>query len=476
MDMTQKLMATMNLLLLAAFLPAQTMDTFPSLSRQEMIDDLRALRTFVVANHPDAYYANTEEAMDQFSATLEQKLPDSLSRTDFWRVCYQQITAYNDAHTRMRYTSFYSDYLKRGGLLFPLPVRFTEAGLLVTNDSTGIRAVPAESRILAINGISTEELKKELFLFARGESSQVDSLMVNERFAYYIWLAYGWEGLFLVDYYTPQGVRKQINLPGVSLTEWRARTGWSPRPDKVLQLKYLNDSTAYLYIRNFYSASRKGYKQAFDAVFERLRAKAGLTHLIIDNRSNDGGDDTYAEYLCRYFAGQPFRSAARSYWYVTPAFKETFRQAFIPKQLRWLRPLYIINPHTRAIWRAEDGELAEVEKKFTKPFPARKQFQGEVIFLSDVGTFSAGSMFAAMFKDFEMGTIIGRPTGNSSSFYANDIMRRYLPHSGLMIEVSTSYQVRPNGDESLHSIQPDVYVPEGEDILGAALDWISERR
>lgn len=466
----------MSLLLLAVSLPAQTTDTFPGLSRQEMVEDLRALRDFVVANHPDAYYANTEEAIDQFSASLEQGLPDSLSRIDFWRICYQQITAYNDAHTRMRYSSFYSDYLKQGGLLFPLPIRFTEAGLLVTNDSTGIRAVPAGSQIRAINGISTEALKKELFLFARGETSQIDSLMVNERFAYYMWLAYGWEGPFLIDYYTPGGVRKQVNLPGVSLQEWRARTGWSPPPGRVLQLKYLNDSTAYLYIRNFYSASKKGYKKAFDSVFERLRAKTGLKYLIIDNRTNDGGEDTYAEYLCRYFARQPFRSVARSYWYVTPAFKETFKRAFIPKQVRWMRPLYVLNPHTRAIWRAGDGELAEVKKKFTKPFPAQRQFRGEVVFLSDVGTFSAGSMFAAMFKDFNMGTIIGRPTGNISSFYANDIMRRYLPHSRLMIEVSTSYQVRPNGDESLRAIQPDIYVPEGEDILEAALEWINKGR
>lgn len=475
--MTKKIVVAIGLFLIVERLPAQTtVDTFLYLSRQEMIDDLRVLREFVVANHPDAYYARSEEDIRDFSESLERSLPDSLSRIDFWRRCYQQITAYNDAHTRMRYTPFYRDYVQQGGTFFPLPVRFTAAGLQVTEDSTGVREVPQGSRLLAINGIGVDELKKELFLFARGESNQIDSLQVNDRFAYYVWLAYGWEGPFLIDYHTPGGLRKQINLPGISLDEWRLRTGWAPRPENVLQLKYLNDSTAYLYIRNLYSASKKGYKKAFDNVFERLRAKTGVKYLILDNQTNDGGDDTYAEYLCRYFADQPFRSAARSYWYVTPAFKETFRQAFIPKQLRWLRPLYIINPHTRAIWRAEDGELAEVKKEFTKPFPARKQFQGEVIFLSDVGTFSAGSMFAAMFKDFDMGTIIGRPTGNVSSFYANDIMRRYLPHSRLMIEVSTSYQVRPNGEENLRSIQPDIFVREGEDILEAALDWISQEQ
>jgi hypothetical protein len=444
------------------------------ISKEDMAYDLQALNSFVQSNHPDAFYTHTKEEVEAFSEQLKASLPDSLSRIAFWRICYKMMTFYNDAHTRMQYTSFYSDYVKNGGLFFPLEARFKEGQLIVYDNFQQEVDIPEGAVIKSINGLPTEAVRQEIKLFSRGESDQVDVLQLNERLYYYLWMAYGWGGTFELSLEMPAGSTKTVQIPGISLATLQKQPGFEPRRQDVVYVDELNDSTAYLYIKNLFSAGKKYYKNAFDDAFERIHSKPGIKHLIIDNRFNDGGDDTYAEYLCRYFADQPFRSVARSYWYVTPEFKDRFKRAFIPSGVRWIRPLYIFNKHTRAIWRAKDGELAEVKKTFSKPFKDSKQFQGEVILLNDVGTFSAGSMFAAMFKDFDMGTIIGRPTGNISSFFANNIMRGRLSRSRLPIEVSTSYNVRPNEDESLRSIQPDVYVKEGEDILEFALKWIQK--
>jgi C-terminal processing protease CtpA/Prc len=444
------------------------------ISKEDMAYDLEALNSFVQSNHPDAFYTHSKEKVEAFAENLKASLPDSLPRLDFWRICYKMMTFYNDAHTRMQYTPFYSNYVKNGGLFFPLEARFVEGELIVYNNFQQEVDIPEGAVIKSINGIPTGAVKEEIKLFSRGESDQVDLLQINERLYFYLWMAYGWGKTFDLGLEMANGVGQKVQVSGISLASLQQQPGFEPRRQDIVYVDELNDSTAYLYIKNLFSAGKKYYKNAFDEAFERINAQPGIKYLIIDNRFNDGGDDTYAEYLCRYFADQPFRSVARSYWYVTPAFKDRFKRAFIPSGVRWMRPIYIFNKHTRAIWRAKDGELAEVKKKFTKPFKDSKQFEGAVILLNDVGTFSAGSMFAAMFKDFEMGTIIGRPTGNISSFFANNIMRGRLSRSSLPIEVSTSYNVRPNGDESLRSIQPDVYVKEGEDILEFALRWIQK--
>lgn len=473
-------MKNLTLLCLLVILPAissfcQTTKPIPDfVSKEDMAYDLEALNRFVERNHPDAFYTQTKEEVQAFTESLEADLPDSLSRIAFWRVCYKMINFYNDAHTRMQYTPFYSDYVKKGGLFFPIEARFVDDQLIVFNNFQPSVELPSGAVIETINGLPVEDIRQEIKLFARGESDQVDRLQLNSRLYYYLWMAFGWGENFELSLKTPGGATKNYKLPGISLETLLQQPGFEPRRKDIVYYKTLNDSTGYLYIKNLFSAGKKYYKRAFDEAFTYFGDRPGLRYLIIDNRFNDGGDDTYAEHLCRYFAHQPFRSVARSYWHVTPEFKDRFKRAFIPGAVRWMRPIYIFNKHTRAIWRAKDGELAEVKKKFTKPFKDSKQFQGEVIMLTDVGTFSAGSMLAAMFKDFEMGTIIGRPTGNISSFYANNIMRGRLSRSRLPIEVSTSYNVRPNEDESLRSIQPDIYVKEGVDILEFALEWLKK--
>ena len=460
------LLCTLVLLVFCSGISAQEY-----VGKKKMVEDLQAMNRFIQLHHPSPFYTRDSLEIQAFAERQIQELPDSLSLEDFWRVCYRMITYYNDAHTRMTYTSFYTDYAKSGGLVLPILGRFASDKLILTKDMRDEPTLRAGTEIRSINGQSVSELWGAMELMNRGETEEVDRLRVNQNLPYYFWLAYGGSDTYSLTLADGQ----EVVLRGIPLSELSRRKGKIEVPEEIVHVRYPNDSVAVLYIRNFYHASKKYYKKSFDAVFKELRDKPQVKYLLIDNRFNDGGDNLFAEYLCRYFADQPFRSVARSYWYVSPQFKYVFKKSFIPGAVAWIRPLYAFNPHTRAIWRAEEGELAEVPQKMETPFPDRKQFQGEVIMMNDVGTFSAGSMFAAMFKDFDMGLTVGRPTGNISSFYANNIMRTRLPHSKLRFEVSTSYQVRPNGDESLRAIQPDVYVPEGTNILDFTLEYISER-
>lgn len=445
-------------------------------SKEAVTRDLLALNLFVERNHPNPFYTHSKSQVDAFYEVLTQDLADSISIMDCWKLSIKMINYFNDAHTRVRYLPFYNNYIKQGGLLFPLEVRFKENELIIYNDWRTDDTIPVGTKITAINGWLIGDLKKELCYFARGENQEVDLLQINQSFYYYLWLATGWGAQFDLELVSPDGNTSKMPIKGITLDQLKKARGDAPPREEIVAWEMLNDSVAYLYIRNFYSAGKKGYKNRFDDVFRQLKQESKAKYLIIDNRNNDGGDDIYAEYLCRYFADQPFRSVENYYWYVTPRFKKTFKKSFIPGAVRWMRPMYFFNPHTRAIWNAKDSTLAKVKKKYTKPFKAKKQFNGKVIMMNDVGTFSAGSMFAAMFKDFEMGTTIGRPTGNISSFFANDIIRGSLSRSRIPIEVSTSYNVRPNGDESLKSIQPDIYVPEGKNILEFTLQWITNEK
>lgn len=148
---------------------------------------------------------------------------------------------------------------------------------------------------------------------------------------------------------------------------------------------------------------------------------------------------------------------------------------YIPKVLRWAKFLYGINKHTKAIWNTKDNELAVVNNKLIKPKRSALKYKRNIYVLTDNYTFSAGSMFAGMVKDYKLGTIIGEPTGNLSSFYADPFMWYQLPNSKITFQVSTSLEVRPNGILDTESILPDISIKYKEDALEKALELIQTK-
>ena len=466
------------LIILVAFLSlnetcfAQSTDSL-FLSKEQMVEDMESLHQHVLSYHPDPFYVHSEQEVNDYKTHLQNMLPDSMRVSKFYRIIEQQMNYFRDAHTRIAYYSEKPKYYTPERVVFPLDLQYTEDDLIVKRNYS-VHQLQQGDIILSINGMTSSELSKLLRNFTRGETGEISRLMLNENFPYYLWKAFGQLDEFDVTYQDDSGQVNSETIQAMQLGEVEFDRLKAPS-ENVMEFKELNDSVAYLYIKNFYSGGKKFYERKYKEIFDHLRADGGFEYLIIDNRFNDGGDDHYAELLCKYFADQRFQSTQYVEWQVNKEFKDIFKQSFIPKIVRWAKPIYIINRHTRAIYTAKNGERVRVKKKMIRPYSDQKQFEGEVILLSGVDSFSAGSLFTAMFKDYEMGTVIGRPTGNMSSFFANNIMRGYLKHSRIKIEVSTSYQVRSNGDLSQQAVQPDIYVPEGENSLEYALEFIENK-
>lgn len=97
----------------------------------------------------------------------------------------------------------------------------------------------------------------------------------------------------------------------------------------------------------------------------------------------------------------------------------------------------------------------------------------EVVMLMDNNTFSAGTCFAAMFKDYGMGTIIGQESGNLANFHADGLMKMGIESIGGRLQISNSYLVRPSGDETAQAVQPDIALDYKIDAFSFAIDYFS---
>ncbi|HAS39885.1 MAG TPA: hypothetical protein DCS93_05370 [Microscillaceae bacterium] len=444
------------------------------LQKAQMQHDLKYLKKAVAHGHVNPYYFRSESAIDQYLDSVQTQLPDSLTEFQFWQIVNKTLVFYNDAHTRTFSHAYLKKYKASGGTFFPAQVTLANNQLRIQSTAPTNANLEVNDQILAINGQTDQQIIQELRAHASKELTSLDDQMISKNFPYYWWLAYGECARFRLK------IRK-ANTQKIELLELKSLPYRSPQKNQSRRAPAnesftyngLNDSIGLIKIRDFYQHGRKYYRQKYEEAFAQITQNTNIKYLVLDFRGHDGGDARYGEDLGRYLTDQPFRAASVTQWKVSKAFKKRFASMYIPGALRWCRPLYMVNKHTRQIWRTKNGKLATVNHQKLKPHKVRKRFRGKVFLLTDHQTFSAGSIFAAMFQDYQMGTIVGQPTGSLSSFYADPMMWYGLPHSKIRFQVSASFIVRPNGSQKLETVQPDVWVPQGKDALEVVLELIN---
>ncbi len=98
----------------------------------------------------------------------------------------------------------------------------------------------------------------------------------------------------------------------------------------------------------------------------------------------------------------------------------------------------------------------------------------EIYVLVDEASFSASVLTAACLQDSDAATIIGRPSGNNTSFPMNAVETQ-LEHSKIHLEIATSFRGRANQSTPDDLLHPDIYVEKNDDILQVALDYIAQK-
>ncbi|OJJ22369.1 hypothetical protein BKI52_06715 [marine bacterium AO1-C] len=443
------------------------------LPKSQMQHDLKYLKKAVAHGHVNPYYFRSEKAIDLYLDSVQTQLPDSLTEFQFWQIVHKALAFYNDAHTRTYADSYLKKYKAKGGTFFPAQVTLQNNQLLIKSASNASPSLAMGDQILAINGQTDQQVIQELRAHATKELTVLDDRSISANFPYYFWLAYG--RCNQVQLKVRKANTQQIETFTLKALPYQSpQSNQSRRAPANESFTYerLSDSIGLIKIRDFNRHGRKYYRQKYEEAFAEINQNSQIKYLVLDFRGHNGGDARYGEDLGRYIAVKPFRAASVTQWKVSKAFKKRFAGMYIPGALRWCRPLYVVNKHTRQIWRTKNGAVATVNHKKLKPYKASKRFQGKVFLLTDHQTFSAGSVFAAMFQDHQMGTIVGQPTGSLSSFYADPMMWYRLPNSKIRFQVSASFIVRPNGSQKLETVQPDVLVPEDKDALEVVLERI----
>ena len=206
------------------------------------------------------------------------------------------------------------------------------------------------------------------------------------------------------------------------------------------QVRFLDsDRIAYFVYPQFNWSEAE--KKRINHIFEQIKAKRSRD-LIMDIRGNGGGNSSMGDFIFSYLYGGKFTSFSMT----RVRFSHDLLAAYA-KHWQFLAGADIDG--IVATFHCADESVPKPEAFFT----------GRAFLLVDNGTFSAASDFAAMFRDYGVGTILGYETGGLPVCFG-DVFGFKLHHSEIACGVSWKQffgpKPRPGDDE--HGVIPDVSV------------------
>lgn len=202
--------------------------------------------------------------------------------------------------------------------------------------------------------------------------------------------------------------------------------------------------------RSFTACNGAVYEDFLSRSFAKIRSK-DIKHLIIDLRGNTGGIMQYS--IMRYFVGSDVDLGR----YVVEKPKRGFENIYLKKRN---------SDYRRHKWMSRMQRIREWMGRFdngnirTDFIEDEEIFDGEIVVITDEGTFSSAAMLACHLKTLCNAKLVGRPAGGS--FYRGNAGTIYatLPKSKfqLMVNPNTFYSHLPQSENPLAIKQPDVFL------------------
>ncbi|WP_444911232.1 S41 family peptidase [Microbulbifer sp. PAAF003] len=411
----------------------------------EMREDVEAFYLGALERHPALDHYTDLQELEEAVRDLQLQISDSMNRLHFYRIVGQLAHKFNDGHSFLIWP--YQEYEKliaSGKKPFPLAVTLTPDGSIVTKNTyiNGRQSVPAGARITGINGQSIQTLMDHMQKFAGGESRFLREQIITKRFGVMLWAVFGFIDDFELKWQEPVS-RSNHTTQLLSKQNWHLQ-------DEIINgrqdfyFKVISDDTAYLHIGSF-DVGLDWFSKFIDQAFTDIKNRK-ITCLIIDLRENLGGNTDSATYLLSYIAHKEFRMIS----YMTEKLNQQNRGLFN--------------------YKGKAGELIQYDwDEWHRPIDNNNLFEGEVYILISPVTYSAAIVFSSAAQDHRFATLIGQKTEGYSNQTAQGNLFN-LPHSQLRAYITTRKLVRPNGDNKVSGVIPDIPVTPNAEAIAAGYD------
>ncbi|MCX6315896.1 MAG: S41 family peptidase [Bacteroidetes bacterium] len=452
----------------SAFSPAK------KYSSRQLQDDYGVYETLLREHHPSLYWYTTKDSLDRYMQWGRDQLKDSMTEPQFRKVLSYVTAKIDCGHTSVRPSRAWNKYLDTARLnkLFPLSVKVWEEAMVVTaNLNRRDSVLKRGTEILSINGRSVATLTDTLFNYISTDgynrTHKYQSLSNRGFFGSLYTTVFGLSDKYTIEYKDSTGQKRIVTVP---VYDPRADTVGRrvnrtirqvqpppPRPSKreirrqqiaavrLLRLDTVNHS-AMMDLTSFGKGYglRKFFRNSFRALNE-----LGITHLIIDVRSNGGGSVTNSTILSRYIASQRFK-IADSLFAIT---KNGSYNRYIENHF-WNKLFLLFFTRKRSDGNYHFGYF---ERHYFKP-KKKDHYNGKVYIVTGGNSFSATTLFTSAVMKQDNVTVVGEETGGGA--YGNTawlIPDATLPETGVRFRLPLfRLVIDKNNPKNGRGIQPEV--------------------
>ena len=429
----------------------------PKIAPALLIKDLHTLQKVIVQNHPSTYWHTSKDSMDIYFSAALAAVKDSMSVWAFRTVVASYLANIKCGHTSVLFspklTKLYAAYKYPQ---FPLQLKvWKDSAVVIGNLYTKDSILKRGTIVTAINQLPIKPLVDSIYsiISTDGNSINFKSQVLTNNFSGWYKARFGnTDSLYQISYIDSAGHAKTTSIAAyvppkpkkdsLSKSNVVSSKTKTPKPAPIKKWTLLVDSTANTAFMNLSSFSGKGFRKFIRRSFRTIQNR-GVKNLVIDLRSNGGGEIKNSTLLTQYISDHSFK-IADSVVAKNRGIRKIPMSSYLDVMGYALAKVMISK-------KASDGgfHINRYEKHYYQPV-TKNHFDGNVYILQGGYTFSASTLFTSPLINQNNVTIIGEETGGG--FYGNSaifIPTIKLPNSKLLFRLPLYRMVmdktRPKG-------------------------------
>ena len=435
----------------------------------QLKEDFTIFRNALEEAHPGLYSYTSKDTFDtRFNKTFASINRD-MNELELLRLLSPLVSTIGCEHTPIRSSILYWKTFGEKSLYFPFHLGILSSIAFVTSNISNDSTLQVGLDVLSINDIPMPEIINKIC----SSLSQTDGFIktgkyrrIESDFPYYYSIYVGQPDSFKINF-GDKGVQRILKMPALDIPTIR-KNNWhrhpkSSNPDvyKPLTLRlYKDSSTAYLEINSFdegdLQEGKQHFKRFIKSAFEQIK-QHHINNIIIDVRSNSGGNERFAQYLYTFLANSPFR------YYKSLPVKTNKKPSF------WKYTDKPLLAHLAKLYIKQTDSVYYIVRKadFRLYKPVTNGFKGNVYILVNGGSASAATEFPAFAQSDGRAIIVGEETnGAYMGGNSGEGITLTLPNSGIRVTIpyaKVNMNVKPH--EKGRGVIPDVVIERKKESI-----------
>jgi hypothetical protein len=434
-------------------LPPAKFEDGPTIAPTVLVADFEAWMSGMRLLNPALSIRADMPALNHEAARIRAELTKPMTRREAW-LHFAKLNPYlRDAHGGIQmpdYREALEAYLKAGGHVVPIEVRFAKDGSLrVFTVASGVDAIKPGDLVLSINGHSADQMIAAMLPLTIGDTPAFQRAFLERRFAMLFRYSYGDTGQYDVGVRsTEMSCPVQVRVTGGTTLPEALQS--QPNAQDLFDWRILSNDIGYLRVDGFDPDLKPALDKLTQTAFAAFKEKA-VRALIIDVRENGGGDDPlWQQDLVNHFTTKPYVQLSH---YVTRVTKNNASPGDVIGTV----------------------QSADYDKRFTPPTDDPIRFNGPVYILGGPYSYSATIQFMVAAQDFSLAKIAGEETA-ALSCQTGQVKHIDMPWTGLSATAPIIAYTRPSGKGCERGLIPDVPIVNDEvkpdETLNALVAWI----